>query len=156
MKTLISRDTDIKAVREAGFTVHKGEDCETYAYCIDGCYSKEFDSADDAWDGALQDHCNTLKILSGSKNKISNLVKNKFSEWSPIFSKWRHGGWYVNNVRYPSGAIGCVSNKYIDKKWRIVCDDRLVEIDGEGDFTYKSRDAAARAEREIASLKIGK
>ena len=21
--------------------------------------------------------------------------------WEPIFSPWRHGGWYVDNVRYP-------------------------------------------------------
>jgi len=55
-------------------------------------------------------------------------------EFEPIYSNWRHGGWYVDNIRYPSGAAGCVSNNYADKKWRIVCDDR--------------RDKAARAEFE--------
>lgn len=63
--------------------------------------------------------------------------------WAPRFSPWRHGGWYVSNVRYPSGAVGCVSRNYPDGKWRIVCDKR------EGDHTYPSRDEAARAEREI-------
>lgn len=61
------------------------------------------------------------------------------NEWTPSFSRWRHGGWYVDNVRYPSGAVGCVSNNYPDRKWRIVCSDH--------DVTFPSRDAAARAER---------
>lgn len=64
--------------------------------------------------------------------------------WTPEYDRWRHGGWYVNNVVYPSGAVGCVSRNYPDHKWRIVCDRR------EGDYTYPNRDAAARAEREIA------
>lgn len=65
------------------------------------------------------------------------------AEWQPIYSKWRHGGWYVNNVRYPNGAVGCVSNNYDDHKWRIACGDYNV--------TYPTRDAAARAERQIAA-----
>jgi hypothetical protein len=28
------------------------------------------------------------------------------------------------NVRYPNGAVGCVSRNYPDRKWRIVSDDR--------------------------------
>ncbi len=63
--------------------------------------------------------------------------------WQPQFSRWRHGGWYVENVHYPH-AVGCVSRNYPDRKWRIVCDKR------EGDHVYPTRDAAARAEREIA------
>jgi hypothetical protein len=55
------------------------------------------------------------------------------------YSRWRHGGWYVDNVRYPSGAVGCVSCNYPDRKWRIVCA-------GQDDVTYPDRDAAARAE----------
>jgi hypothetical protein len=55
----------------------------------------------------------------------------------------RHGGWYVNEVRYPSGAVGCVSRNYPDKKWRIACDERP------GDHTYRTRDEAARAEWEM-------
>lgn len=69
-------------------------------------------------------------------------------EFDPQYTRWRHGGWYVSNVDYPSGAIGCVSNNYPDKRWRIVCDDRLYELNEPGDFTYPSRDAAARAELE--------
>lgn len=70
-------------------------------------------------------------------------------DWEPAFSRWRHGGWYVNNVRYPSGAVGCVSNNYQDKKWRIACDDRRLNLGEPGDFTFSSRDAAARAESAL-------
>lgn len=63
-------------------------------------------------------------------------------DWQPQYSAWRHGGWYVDNVRYPSGAVGCVSNNYEDKRWRIVCE--------ESGTTFPSRDAAARAERVLA------
>ncbi len=70
--------------------------------------------------------------------------------WQPSFSSWRHGGWYVTNVHYESGACGCVSRNYEDRQWRIVCDDRRVNIGDPGDVTYKSRDAAARAEYALA------
>lgn len=73
-----------------------------------------------------------------------------------VYSPWRHGGWYVDNVRYPSGAVGCVSRNYADRKWRIVCDDRGYP-GGPVDYTYANRDAAARAERElIAAGLLGK
>ena len=62
------------------------------------------------------------------------------------YSRWRHGGWYVHNVRYPSGAIGCVSNNYEDGKWRIACDTRALEERP----TFKTRDEAARAEWLLA------
>ena len=65
--------------------------------------------------------------------------------WSPAYSRWRHGGWLVNNVRYPSGACGCVSRNYDDGKWRIVCDSRDPQP------TYRTRDEAARAERDLAA-----
>ena len=61
------------------------------------------------------------------------------------YSAWRHGGWYVDNVRYKSGAVGCVSRNYKDGKWRIVCDPRPFEEQP----TFKSRDAAAAAERQL-------
>lgn len=61
------------------------------------------------------------------------------------YSRWRHGGWYVHNVRYPNGAIGCVSNNYADKKWRIACDPRPFEERP----TFDTRDAAAQAEFEM-------
>lgn len=67
--------------------------------------------------------------------------------WEPTYSHWRHGGWYVDNLHHPCGAVGCVSRNYADKKWRIVCDPRPRAHDL---FTYKSRDAAAFAERELA------
>lgn len=64
--------------------------------------------------------------------------------WNPSYSRWRHGGWYVNNVRYPNGAVGCVSRNYPDGQWRIVCDSRDPQP------TFPSRDAAARAEKALA------
>jgi len=67
--------------------------------------------------------------------------------WTPTYSPWRHGGWYVDNVHYPSGAVGCVSRNYADRKWRIVCDPRPFETAP----TFRNRDAAARAERELAA-----
>lgn len=73
--------------------------------------------------------------------------------WVPFYSRWRHGGWYVDNVRYPDGSCGCVSRNFDDKRWRIVCDSRRTDIGKPGDFTYPNRDAAARAERDlVASL----
>ena len=56
-------------------------------------------------------------------------------------------GWYVNGVRYPSGAGGCVSNNYADGKWRIVCDERPFDEQP----TFKTRNAAALAEYAIAN-----
>ncbi|KWT95589.1 MULTISPECIES: hypothetical protein [unclassified Variovorax] len=69
--------------------------------------------------------------------------------WEPQYLPWRNGGWYVTNLHYPTGACGCVSNNYPDKKWRIVCDDRRGELDEEGDYTFRTRDDAARAERDL-------
>lgn len=69
-------------------------------------------------------------------------ANNSNQQWQPEFSRWRHGGWYVDNLRYPSGAVGCVSRNYPDKKWRIVCDPRPFEERP----TFGSRDAAARGE----------
>jgi hypothetical protein len=66
--------------------------------------------------------------------------------WTPQYSKYRHGGWYVSNISHENGARGCVSNNFEDKKWRIVCDPRPAEEQE----TYKTRDAAARAERKIS------
>jgi hypothetical protein len=63
------------------------------------------------------------------------------------YDRWRHGGWYVNEVRYPSGAVGCVSRNYPDRKWRIVCDRRPNAHDL---YTYPSRQAAAEAEYVLA------
>ena len=74
-------------------------------------------------------------------------------DWKPVYSSWRHVGWYVTNIQYPSGACGCVSRNYTDKKWRIVCDERRVDLDQPGDHTFPRRDAAALAERELVRVK---
>ena len=66
------------------------------------------------------------------------------------YDRWRHGGWYVGGVRYPSGAVGCVSSNYHDRKWRIACDSRRLNLNEPGDFTFGSRDLAARAEQILA------
>jgi len=68
------------------------------------------------------------------------------THWQPIFAPWRHDGWYVTNLCHPSGAVGCVSRNYADRKWRIVCDPRP---DGH-EHTYGSRVEAAFAERELS------
>jgi hypothetical protein len=64
-------------------------------------------------------------------------------EFVPTYEPWRHGGWYVYGVRHKNGGVGCVSRNYPDSKWRIVCDGR------DGDYTYSSRDEAARAEYSL-------
>jgi hypothetical protein len=68
--------------------------------------------------------------------------------WTPEYAPWRHGGWYVTNIHYPSGAVGCVSRNYADRKWRIVCSDAYPG--SPNDRTFLIRDDAARAERELA------
>jgi len=73
------------------------------------------------------------------------------TDWRPEFSRWRHGGWYVDNVRYPSGAVGCVSRNYPDRKWRIVCDGRNGSDDLREHITFTSREEAARAEYVLAA-----
>ena len=76
--------------------------------------------------------------------------------FTPRYEPWRHGGWYVVNVHYPSGAVGCVSRNYADRKWRIVCDDRAGKLDtgGLSHPAYPSRDAAARAERDLIAARV--
>lgn len=80
------------------------------------------------------------KVLEESRTTIK--AGHTAGEIKFEYSKWRHGGWYVHNVRYPSGAIGCVSRNYADGKWRIACDLRPFDERP----TFKNRDAAAMAE----------
>lgn len=68
--------------------------------------------------------------------------------WLPSFRPWRHGGWYVDNVAYPSGEVGCVSQNYDDGQWRIVCDPRPFDDRP----TFPSREDAARAECSLSIL----
>lgn len=63
------------------------------------------------------------------------------------YSRWRHGGWYVHGILYPSGAVGCVSRNYADQRWRIVCDPRPFEARP----TFRSRGDAALAEWHLAN-----
>lgn len=81
---------------------------------------------------------------------------NNSKPWTPDYSRWRHGGWYVHNVRYPSGAVGCVSRNYPDRKWRIVCDERRKGLGEPGDITFSDRNSAARAELELVSALTAK
>lgn len=74
----------------------------------------------------------------------AELPQNR-SEWQPTFSAWRHGGSYVDNLRYPSGAVGCVSRNYPDHKWRIACDNRPFDARP----TFPNRTAAAFGERDL-------
>ena len=67
------------------------------------------------------------------------------------YTKWRHGGWYVQEVRYPNGAVGCVSRNFPDKKWRIVCHP---ESGSPQEPTFTSRDAAALAEFVLAADQV--
>jgi hypothetical protein len=62
--------------------------------------------------------------------------------WKPEYEPWRHGGWYVTNLHYPSGAVGCVSRNYDDRKWRVACHEEL--------GTFATRNEAAHAEKGIA------
>ena len=71
--------------------------------------------------------------------------RGTMNDWTPQYSPWRHGGWYVVNVHYPSGAVGCVSRNYADHKWRITCGTGHL-----GELTFPNRDAAARAERHLS------
>jgi len=70
------------------------------------------------------------------------------SPWTGEYSRWRHGGWYVTNVRYDSGAVGCVSNNYVDKRWRVVCNSD----DFEDQPSFSSREDAAQAERLFVKI----
>jgi hypothetical protein len=72
---------------------------------------------------------------------VSDLLADDFT---PLYERWRHGGWYVLNVRYPSGACGCVSANFADKRWRIVADLDRIPFDQVP--TFRTRDEAAREE----------
>ncbi len=78
-------------------------------------------------------------------------VRMNRADFKPAYSRWRHGGWYVHNVNYPSGAIGCVSRNYSDGKWRIACDPRPFEDQP----TFATRDDAAFAEYQLALSEAG-
>lgn len=77
---------------------------------------------------------------------MADLTAQNKLDWEPGgWERWRHGGWYVGNLHYPSGAVGCVSNNYPDKKWRIACDPRPFETQP----TFRNRRDAAIGERDL-------
>ena len=93
-------------------------------------------------------HTDRFKRQAHAFVKTCNDIVLGVTTFVPSYSKWRHGGWYVHNVRYPSGAIGCVSCNYDDGKWRIVCHPEAFEKQP----TFKNRDDAARAEYVMVAL----
>jgi hypothetical protein len=65
-----------------------------------------------------------------------------------VYSRWRHGGWYVENIKWPNGGWGCVSRSYEDRKWRIACDPRPTHLRP----TFRTRDAAALGEWHLVQV----
>lgn len=97
----------------------------------------------DATDGSIEDLIAYKEALEVAIYDLAQSAPPDHFE----YDHWRHGGWYVYPVRYPSGGCGCVSRQMVnpetqraDRKWRIACDERAA------DHTYPSRDAAALAE----------
>ncbi len=147
MQATISNDVSVETmeqqIRSDGYRILRS-DLLGYYFEKDDHASEDHSIRDDAV-RAAHEHMNrnaTQGSMPGTDDK---------QEWTPVYSRWRHGGWYVDNVRYPSGACGCVSKNYPDAKWRIVCDSRRNDLDGPGDYTFASRDAAARAELALAN-----
>ena len=104
--------------------------------------------ADEVFDGMAsaiqaQSHCTATQAFEQALRLVNPSALLHYS-------RWRHGGWYISGIRYPSGACGCVSSNYPDKKWRIVCDDRRQALNAPGDVTFGSRESAARAEQLLA------
>lgn len=85
-----------------------------------------------------------LRVIGMWSDRIAR--EQALPNWTPEYDRWRHGGWYVTNLQHPAGGCGCVSRNYPDKKWRIVCDPRPNAHEA---HTYRSRDDAARAERDL-------
>lgn len=67
--------------------------------------------------------------------------------WKPAYSRWRHGGSYVDNLYRPSGAVGCIASARhtVDGLFRIACDPRPEDQQ----VGYRTREEAAYAEREM-------
>lgn len=146
MQPTISNDVSIETmeqeIRADGYRILRS-DLRGYYFEKDDFASEDHAIRDDAVRAAYSH-------MQENGNVESAPVTDDKQEWTPVYSRWRHGGWYVDNVRYPSGACGCVSNNYPDKKWRIACDSRRNNLGEPGDYTFVSRDAAARAELALA------
>lgn len=66
--------------------------------------------------------------------------------WKPSYSRWEHGGSYVNNVVYPSGAVGCISSPRHTGSGRY----EIAFAPEDHNETDASRGEAARAEAQLA------
>lgn len=63
-------------------------------------------------------------------------------QWTPQYKAAGPGRWFVLNIRWPSGTCGCV-RRSDDGRWRIEEDQQSLP--------YPTRDAAARAEQQLAA-----
>lgn len=71
-------------------------------------------------------------------------------EWTPVYSYWRHGGSYVDNLPYPSGAVGCIASARRTHSGRFELACPPADAEWTGPRTFRTRDAAARAEASYA------
>lgn len=58
----------------------------------------------DEWDAAVN-----------LPNRLRRRAAMERADWVPTFSRWRHGGWYVDNIVFPSGAVGCIASPTADR-----------------------------------------
>ena len=80
-----------------------------------------------------------------SKEEIQKRIQMYSNPDFPIDYVDRRGPNSYTNVRYPSGAVGCITSaRYtISGRFHITCDPRGTE------HSYKTRKEAAHAERQI-------
>lgn len=93
---------------------------------------------------------NTAKLIRTSVFNVSEAL-DESAAWEPLFSKWSGGGWYVANVQYPEGSVGCVCYSFDESTWRIVCDPRA---GSDEEVTFKTRKEAAHAERMLVRQRV--
>lgn len=62
------------------------------------------------------------------------------------YEAWRHGGWYVAEVRHENGGSGCVA-RAAGGGWAIAC-----PASGWEDLRFPNRDAAALAEWAMVTI----
>lgn len=89
---------------------------------------------------ARENHARAVKRYRAFRDAIDA------GTWTPAYDYWRHGGSYVTNVVYPSGAVGCIASARHSRSGRF----EIACAPAGHDETYRTRDAAARAEAEIA------
>lgn len=150
----------LRLARQAVATQHfKKTDFGDYISLAEGWMVDGDEWARICYSGQDETLCQLEFVMSFRKNMTEWTTQRTFNitqalaedddRWEPSYSPWRHGGWYVNNVRHLKGGCGCVSNNYPDKKWRIANDERRDNLGEPGDFTFRTRDEAAKAERAL-------